>query len=86
MAPRRNPAKRFRVEATSNDTGFILHLCDMKNCVMRQGANAPSKLNIITFCNLGLVNTEPALDQAFGLLVSVSYTHYCASTSDLSTI
>ena len=23
--------------------------------------------------------------QAFGLLVSVSYTHYCASTSDLST-
>ena len=33
----------------------------------------------------GLVNTEPALDQAFGLLVSVSLTHYCAYTSDLST-
>ena len=35
--------------------------------------HAPSKLNIVPhFAIIGFDNTEPALDQAFGLLVSVS--------------
>ena len=37
-SPRRNPAKRFPAEATSNNTGGISRLRDMKHCVMRQGA------------------------------------------------
>ena len=46
----------------------------------------PCKLNIeLSFCNHLRHSLSLRFGQAFGLLVSVSYTHYCASTSDLST-
>ena len=55
--PRRSPAQRVRAEATSNDTRGISRSRDMELCVMRQGADAPSKLNIVTVVLYDLANT-----------------------------
>ena len=52
-------------------------------CIFR-GFSAPSKLNIAFFCILR-TTLSLLLDQAFGLLVSVSLMHYCTYTPDLST-
>ena len=45
----------------------------------------PENWTLFSVCNLGSGQHWACLDQAFGLLVSVSLTHYCAYTSDLST-
>ena len=49
--------------------------------------DTPWKLNINSLSLLHYLKTSLSLrfGQAFGLLVSVSYMHYCTSTSDLST-
>ena len=45
----------------------------------------PWKLNTVFFRNYRVWQHWACLDQAFGLLVSVSSMHYCTYTSDLST-